>query len=1083
MKLAINTSFINKPSTKQEYKGICGTFENVEVTNDELSKLVRHGYAFCPQLKNNWKKASNFLCSDYLAVDIDEGPRIEEMLEHEFIKLYCSFIYTTVNHTEEDHRFRMVFELEESITDPKTMKHAMSGLLKKFGGDPSCTDPCRMFFGAKNCIIHHLNKTLPADEVNQLVSHGEESSKPSYFKDTKSSEFTSTIISNNTIDLDMLVVDRDGQSHVLKELETNTPIRCPVHSPDYNPSAFTVKSKNGTIGVHCMKCRTTYFTSTGVPAYDFNYSLSNLKHLEILTHDFDNDVDSFLQIPMPPSVIRIDERYLKPNETNGDFVFVRSPKGTGKTYWLEHVVDNCKKENKRRRDWVGNKVEINLRTDNAIREWAKWNGVLLIGHRRSLISSLSERLGLKSYINYPYFDHHKNRVIEESFNKPEPYYSICVDSLSTLINTSNNWWPIIIIDEVEQVLTHLTSETVKDRRNNTYQVFKHLINSSEKVYLMDADLNELTVESMYQLLFDKKKSVSVVINDYKTKEKSLDLYDSECHLKKVMLDSISNNERCFITSNSKRKIDVLSELIKQRFGSTKIIISITADNSQDQDIQHFIRNISNEIVEYDAILCSPTLGTGIDISFKDDKQYIDCVYGLFETRVNTHFDIDQQISRVRNPKHTRIWISPQIFRFETNQDVILKEIEASHSKYRQIVNITTDGEKQYNDEEYLKLYANVKSLQRGSKNYLKNNFIKLKEYNGWQINKVAMDDTDLEEIKALEKISKKEKQISRIHDLTTAKLITSHEYDTLRYASNHVGLTAQQKISMRRYEIEAFYLQDIDEELINLDNEGKLRNQIREYALLKTDDLDIEYQELCEETQSVSYPDRKALSQKKKIYIDILSKSRLMDNDNNLILDATIQNTGMSDFVEYLKINKQTIERIFDTDIRKDVNTKPIQQLNVFLRRLGITLIRKAKKRPDGGKDYLYNINCERINIIEDIIAKRHVTPPEHIEITKQIHSQHDDRFKKYIKPSVNTGEERNNISIKEIWHKNRESIKENRLFVNEKTDDYMDDKFKKMMKEKGVDVEATYGEIVNYVYDEILYQIEYQYQNNHEQL
>lgn len=790
MKLAINTTFKNKPKTKDEYKGICSTFDNVEVSSEELSKLVQAGFAFCPQLKNNWKKASNFLCSDYLAVDIDEGVPLENMGEHDFVKKYCSFIYTTVNHADDHHRFRLVFELEESITDPDQMKHAMSGLLKKFGGDPSCKDPSRMFFGAKNCTLLYFNNTLPESKVKGLILHGKESNKPSQFKDTKSSEFTSSIVSNNTIDLDMTVVDRDGNNQILKELPPQTPIRCPVHSPDYNASAFTLVNKVGTVGVHCMKCNTTYFTSSGTPPFDFNYSLTNLKHLENLPPEHytgPEDIFEEDQI-LPKSVIRTDERYLEQHANNGDIVFVKSPKGTGKTYWLEQVVDKCKKDNRNRIDWQGGNKPSNLRGESAIREWARWRGVLLIGHRRSLISSLSERLGLNSYLNSPYFDHIRNVAVKESFNEPEPYYSICVDSLPTLINTHTNWWPIIIIDEVEQVLSHLTSDTLKTKRNNTYQVFKHLINSSKKVYLMDADLNELTVETMHQLLIDKSKSVSVIINDYKVKEKSIDLYARENHLKKDMLDSLGNNKRCFICSNSKTKIDVLTELIRRRFNDTKKIISITVDNSQHQDIQKFIRNVKTEILEYDVILCSPTLSTGIDISFIDNKQHIECVYGLFETDINTHFDIDQQISRVRNPKHIRVWISPRTFRFQTDKTVIRKEIEQSHKKYRQIISINDDGEKQYNDNEYLNLYSHVKSIERGSKNHLRSNFIRLKKHNGWKINDVTADDTDLEEIKALNKLSKEEKLIEKILDLTTAKLITKHEYSTLLYVDNNYQL-------------------------------------------------------------------------------------------------------------------------------------------------------------------------------------------------------------------------------------------------------------------------------------------------------
>lgn len=995
MKLAINTTFINKPETKEDYKNICGTFDNVEVSSEELSKIVHAGYAFCPQINNNWKKASNFLCSDYLAVDIDEGIPIENMMEHDFVKQYCSFIYTTVNHTEEDHRFRIVFELEETITDPNIMKHAMSGLLKKFGGDPSCKDPTRMFFGSKGCKLHQLNNTLPEKQVKLLIPHGEESNKPSQFQDTKTSEFKSSFVSNNIIDLDTTVVDRDGNNHILRELPPQTPIRCPVHSPDDKASAFTLINKVGTVGVHCMKCSTTYYTSSGTPPFDFNYSLSNLKHLENLPPDYLVDPDDILEIEqlLPKSVIRAGERYLKQYNTNGDFVFVKSPKGTGKTYWLEQVVNQCKKDNRNRIDWLDSEPERRPMTLSEIRKWARWKGVLLIGHRRSLISSLSERLGLKSYLNSPYYDHTKNIAVKESFNKPVPYYSICADSLSTLIDTRDNWWPIIIIDEVEQVLSHLTSDTLKTKRNNTYHVFKHLINSAKKVYLMDADLNELTVETMHQLLIDKNKSVSVIINDYKVNNKSFDLYARENHLKKDLLDTIANDKRCFICSNSKRKIDVLTELIKQKFKGTKKIISITVDNSQHQEIQDFIRNIKTEILKYDVILCSPTLSTGIDISFNDDKQHIDCVYGLFETRVNTHFDIDQQISRVRNPKHIRVWISPQTFRFQTNKEVIRKEIEESHEKYRQIVSINDDGEKQYNDNEYLNLYSHVKSIERGSKNNLKNNFIKLKKYNGWSINDITANDIDLEEIKELNKLSKEEKLIEKILNLTSAKLITKQEYSTLLYVDNNYNLTNEQISSMRRYEIEVFYLQEIDEELIKLDNDGNLRNQIREFTLLNTSYSDIKVLEQQEEKQSVFYTDRESLTQKKDVYIAILKRSGLLDDGHNLILDKYIHSSDMTKFITYIKKNELPLQRLFNSDIRKDIETKPIQQLNVYLRRLGIKTKRKTKKTPDGGKDYFYTIDPDRLKIIEDIITTR------------------------------------SDKTTSELWHTNREATKENRLF------------------------------------------------------
>ena len=279
MRLSINKTFKNKPRHSQ-FKTIGRTFQNVDVSHRELAQLIHEGYSFCSQIKNNWKKASNFLCADYLAVDIDHGVTLDEILNDEYTQKYCSFIYTTVNHSEENNRFRIIFELEEGIEDGQRMKHALSGISKKYGGDPSCTDPCRMFYGAEGCDVHYIDKTLSKEQMEELIEHGKESSKPSDFEDTKSNHTRSSIISRNIISQDTLVIDAGGQQHRLIDLPKHTRIRCPVHTPDNNPSAFITESKTGVVGVHCMKCNTTYFTSKDNPLYDFDYNLNKIKKIQ-----------------------------------------------------------------------------------------------------------------------------------------------------------------------------------------------------------------------------------------------------------------------------------------------------------------------------------------------------------------------------------------------------------------------------------------------------------------------------------------------------------------------------------------------------------------------------------------------------------------------------------------------------------------------------------------------------------------------------------------------------------------------------------------------------------------------------------
>jgi hypothetical protein len=110
------------------------------------------------------------------------------------------------------------------------------------------------------------------------------------------------------------------------------------------------------------------------------------------------------------------------------------------------------------------------------------------------------------------------------------------------------------------------------------------------------------------------------------------------------------------------------------------------------------------------VFVSPSIGTGIDITFKGNRQSIDNVYGFFENQINTHFDIDQQLSRVRNPKNTKLWISPREFRFENNTEVIKKEIIETDKTIRKIIGITKEGKREYDDS------SNVSALKSASMN-------------------------------------------------------------------------------------------------------------------------------------------------------------------------------------------------------------------------------------------------------------------------------------------------------------------------------------------------------------------------------
>jgi len=969
MKVAINKFVRGKPKSMADHTSL--TFKNVntDITAKELSEYVKKGFSFCSQHKNNHRKKSNFLVSTFISVDIDKGMTINEAINDQFITNYSSFIYTTENHAIGFDRFRIVFELQSDITDSEVMKNALSGVIKKFGGDKACKDACRLFYGSKDCDIYFQGNILPNEELEDLILLGKEVNVESKKENSTSTE-NSTIRSIKTLNQEATVRDTNGLEHRIIDLPSGTPVHCPVHI-DNNASAFTLSSKKNVAGVHCTTCNRTYFTSSNIPLYDFNYSLSNLDNLgqdDILI----TDNEEYFTLT-DSSIIKLNERYLPEHETDIPLVFVKSPKGSGKTQWLESIVKKLKENNV---------------------------SILLIGHRRSLITSVSKRLQLTPYINYTSVDRNGNQIDKITPNIPSNHYAISIDSLSIQLDPKTHKYDYVLIDEVEQVFSHLAGETVKDKRNETYYFLKHYINNAKQTFVMDADLNYLTIDSLCGFVSSTEKEVKFIHNTYEDNKRDISLYDSEDHLINELMKSIENKERCFVCSNSKTQVNKLTEYINNVYGEKCKTISITGDNSNNSDIQDIIQNIKTRILDYDVMIVSPSLGTGVNITFPHNQEKIDTVYGFFKSRINTHFDIDQQLSRVRHPKKVKVWISPETFRFETDQDVIKQEARSTNKCSLQILGIDDDGNIKYNENDgYMDLYANVISIQRGSKNHLKSHFINMKEYNGCKIISVSVNSNDSKEGLAIMKIAKELQEKQRIKNITNAHVITKDEYIELHNVSDKYSLLDTHINAMRRYEIESFYYLDVDTDLVTNDKDGNYRNCIREYESYIDDDSNIMAKDISDITNNHSHiSDRKSLLERKKFFIEIFKSVGLLDKDAGLICDKQIHKDDLLDFIQHIKTNRVKIQRWFNIDVRKDIEIKPIQQLGVFIKFFGLTWNRRSKKTCGDGKDYYYWIPSEQIEYLEEITNRR------------------------------------SDSLLTEKWHLDRQNIKDNRLFKS--TDD-----------------------------------------------
>ena len=178
----IKINILHNPKFKkpgnEEYrkiqKIICNDENIKELDFKRFAYLVgEKGYIWKSSLLEGGAKNENFKEAYILSLDFDDGMRIDEFLSiSKDLGLEPTFIYQTFSHTEENHRFRVIWKLNEVITMPQ-LKYALQLMLMEVFPecDNACKDLSRLWIGGKKVSFYNGLNTLNLDNLlNALVN-------------------------------------------------------------------------------------------------------------------------------------------------------------------------------------------------------------------------------------------------------------------------------------------------------------------------------------------------------------------------------------------------------------------------------------------------------------------------------------------------------------------------------------------------------------------------------------------------------------------------------------------------------------------------------------------------------------------------------------------------------------------------------------------------------------------------------------------------------------------------------------------------------------------------------------------------
>lgn len=441
--------------------------------------------------------------------------------------------------------------------------------------------------------------------------------------------------------------------------------------------------------------------------------------------------------------------------SDGDLIFIKSTKGTGKTEVLGDYIARLKS------------------LDPYIR-------VLQIGHRRSLSRSLSERLGLKSYL-----DHDELQCM----------YSLSLDSLARIDPKMCKPYPVVIIDESEQVFRHLFGDTTDGKREEIFSLLLWLVRNADQVICTDADLtHDLTISVISWMRRNLGQDrVIAIVNDH-TVGRVIDVYESKDHILAQLIVDIADGKKVYVPVAELKLAKTLETLLKQLEGpdgKPVPYLVLTGETSDTQQALNFMADPTNEARKYHVLIATSTLSTGVSI----DGKWFDAIYGLFDGSVYTYQDCDQAISRVRECQSVNVWLHdgrPPRYASEKlmREQAVKKEFMTQKVIDPDDVPTLTKAEELYLDvETRIRWCESQWSCKRREK------FIALKERDGWLVDMVETDKAMANGGKDLREFARDPRGDRPFRLIAEAKNLASDEYEDLRHKK---GLKNSEKRALKK---------------------------------------------------------------------------------------------------------------------------------------------------------------------------------------------------------------------------------------------------------------------------------------------
>ena len=265
----------------------------------------------------------------------------------------------------------------------------------------------------------------------------------------------------------------------------------------------------------------------------------------------------------------------------------------------------------------------------------KFKTILFISYRQSLTNELEhvfKKFNVKSYLNN---DYTSDKVICQI----ESLDNLLKHNMST---SDENYieYDLIILDEIESVLNHFRSTTIKNKEG-VFDIMKNILYNSNKILALDGDFNNRAYD--YISYFGK----SIILeNEHKKNLKKFNFTNNKDKFDKEIDDSLHFLNNIVIVCMSSKLASMYYNKYKDKY------TTILHSSKSDDILKDKLKDVNKLWKEYQLIIYTPCIEAGIDFNI----EHIEKIYVILSDKSTSQRGLFQMIARCRKVNDDNIMV-------------------------------------------------------------------------------------------------------------------------------------------------------------------------------------------------------------------------------------------------------------------------------------------------------------------------------------------------------------------------------------------------------------------------------------------